>query len=184
MVLHTHPSQRPLFCFPWFKQDKKTKKPHLPTPQWGTFAWHSAVCGSNPTKQSALTTSPKQPLPHSPTLPTPFNGTRVPKSPRGLGVLVPITPLSDQLPQLLPSPGWCRHQTLHSAGAWMVVSPKARCEKAGKEAGSPSLGNSMAMITEESSQGPLQARAAPVLQLLCSQEGGVGRTERISLRIS
>lgn len=42
----------------------------------------------------------------------------------------------------------------------------------------------MAMITEESSQGTLQARAAPVLQLLGSQEGGVGRTERISLRIS
>lgn len=82
MVLHTHPSQRPLFCFPWFKQDKKTKKPHLPTPQWGTFAWHSAVCGSNPTKQSALATSPKQPLPHSPTLPTPFDGTRVPQIPQ------------------------------------------------------------------------------------------------------
>lgn len=107
-----------------------------------------------------------------------------PGSPNPPESAVPITPLSDQFPQLLPSPGWCRHQALHSGGAWMEASPKSRREKAGEEPGSPSLGNNMAMITEESSQGTLQARAAPVLQLLDSQEGGVGRTERISLRIS
>lgn len=127
-VLHIHPSQRPLFCFSWFKQDKKTEKPQLPTPPRGTFAWRSAVCGSNPTKQSGLATAPKQPLPHSPaTLPTPWMAPRSPKPPECWECWSP------SLPRQTSS-----HNSCSDTAKWWSLdgaSPKKRCEKAGKDPG-------------------------------------------------
>lgn len=55
-----------------------------------TYAFRSVVCGSNPTKQLGIATSPKQPLPHSRACPprAPFDGTvalKVPNFPHRVG---------------------------------------------------------------------------------------------------
>lgn len=95
--------------FSFFQTRRRRKKNPTEKKNRHTYAFHPVVCGSNPTEQLGIATSPKQPLPHSRAHParTPFDGAaalKVPSFPHRVGGRQSLSPSLPFLDQAQPPP--------------------------------------------------------------------------------
>jgi len=200
-VSHPHPSQRPLFCSPSFKQEEKKKKKrrkkraaHLCFSLCGLWFQPNKTIGHSKVSKTALASLTCSPCPspvwwHCGTQGPQFSPLRW-----GTAKLVPIAPLLDRAqpppPQLLTQTGAGSHATAksrrHMGGRAAVEElgwkhlQSAGVKKAGKDPESIFLGEPRAfwpcLEAGVRPAGPLWTSPAFLMHLLWIEEERAGRT--------